>query len=242
MNKVIVMMTLKQFWSRKVRILLVVVIMAIPVIMDVMYRQVSHTKVLTEAEFFFTLPMLALIVGAGIVGQDISDGILPSIFSRPIKRWTYVFSKWLTVSTIVVALTLLSLGCHFLFISCVTHNLVEHIPETVSRVVLKAFGTTSVLILLSSLLPGAADVGVILLICVATFAMLTLGACFNVPGMIVTAASFNAVVFPSFEFIYIRSLQSLFSIEVGRYVAIVLLCLSVSVLLVNQKELSYGSS
>jgi ABC-type transport system involved in multi-copper enzyme maturation permease subunit len=242
MNKTIMMMTIKQFWSRKARILIAAVFLIFPFVMDVMMRQVHHEKILSAAGSASVVPLLVLVIGAGIIGQDVSDGILPSILSRPIERWKYVFSKWFAISFLVIGLAVITLCCHVIYAYCVTSSLPTEIATTLASIVLTSFGTMSVMLLLSSLLPGAADVGVVLLLCVAGFVMTMLEVSLKIPGMMAAASNIYALLFPSFDPGDIKSLQSLFSIEVGRYVSVVLVCLCGSIILVNQKELSYGSN
>jgi ABC-2 type transport system permease protein len=50
------------------------------------------------------LPVVALIVGAGVLGSEIDDGTIVHILSKPIPRWRIVLSK-LAVAVGVTALT-----------------------------------------------------------------------------------------------------------------------------------------
>jgi len=41
---------------------------------------------------------LTLILAAGIIGQDVSSGVLQLVLARPVTRREYVVSRWLSVS------------------------------------------------------------------------------------------------------------------------------------------------
>lgn len=243
MNKSIALMTIKQLLNRPVRLLLLAGFVGLPLLIDVMNRQMGFKDHTSSGMVIINTTMFVLIIGAGIIGQDISDGILPLIFSRPIKRWQYILTKWLAVAFMASMVGFLNLFLHLLFAHGFTLELVKGImPFDLAQIVLLAMGTTSVMLLLSSLLPGAADVGVILLVCAACYVITILQHFFHVPGMEDTANNIFAVLFPYLDPGDIHTLRQLLSIEIGRYFAVVLVCLSGSALLVNQKEFSYGSN
>lgn len=114
------------------------------------------------------------------------------------------------------------------------------ILDLLQSLVLSA-GTTSVILLFSSLMPGAADIGVILLIQALTLVMILLEQAFHVPGMREAAENINAVIFLNFDVSDIKTWRDLCTIEVGRYFAVLLVCLTGATVLINQKEISYGS-
>jgi ABC-type transport system involved in multi-copper enzyme maturation permease subunit len=243
-NKTIALMTIKQLRHRPARLLVLTGFLGFPLLFDIMNKQMEPYQHPSNGMVIGNTIMLALIVAAGIIGQDISDGILPLIFSRPIKRWHYVLTKWLTVVFIVSALSCVNLFCHLLVCYGFTVDIFRAVGTSdLLQIVLMSAGTTSVMLLLSSLLPGAADLGVILLISAACILLMLMQSSLHVPGMEATANVIFAVLYPSFDpgDIHIHSLHSLLSVEVGRYFAVVLVCLSGSIVLVNQKELSYGS-
>ena len=39
--------------------------------------------------------LLVLVLGAGIIGRDVSTGVLQVLFTRPISRTEYVISRWM---------------------------------------------------------------------------------------------------------------------------------------------------
>ena len=242
MNKSIALMTIKQLANLPVRLVLLAGFVAFPLLIDVMTRQMGYKHLASSEMVVANTSMFVLIIGAGVIGQDVTDGILPLIFSRPLKRWQYTLTKWMTVALLASVVALFNLLCHLAFAHGITVELIQNIaPLDIAQILLLSMGTTAVMLLLSSLLPGAADIGVILLLCAACFVMTILEHALHVPGMEETATNIFAMLFPSFELRELYNWRSLLNIEVGRYLCIVLLCISGSVLLVNQKEISYGS-
>ncbi len=188
------------------------------------------------------VPCCVLVIGAGIVGQDISDGILPLILSRPIMRFQYLISKWLAVAALATVAGLFDTFLHLL-ISYGFSSLIFQNFELIwiAQMFIVAAGCAAVMLLLSCLLPGAADVGIILLLGALWFLLITMQHVLHIPGMEEVGQQILAVIFPSFDVADITSFRSLLSIDVGRYFAVVCLSLWASVLVMNQKELSYGS-
>lgn len=101
----------------------------------------------------------SLVLGAGIIGQDISSGVLQLLFVRPIKRTNYLLSKWIAISTLSFAV------CFFQMIVFIGKLAIFHddisskavADGLVERFVL-CFTTSATLVLFSSLSSGMADV------------------------------------------------------------------------------------
>jgi ABC-type transport system involved in multi-copper enzyme maturation permease subunit len=122
---------------------------------------------------------LAIILGTGIIGRDLSSGVLPLVFARPISRAKYVFSKWLTLSLTAIILA---------FAQCVVIHLFSFLfsPDTFSNeafliacadVLFVCFGFSAVMVLFSALKSGSfAGTGIWLLLLLLVAAMLQYGA------------------------------------------------------------------
>jgi len=103
---------------------------------------------------FFMLPFI-FALGTGILGKDISSGVLSTVFSRPLARTKYVMAKWLALSVatsaIAVALALCEqtvVSVTFMYMPDV--NLLTTIAERVSL----CFGLSATMVGLSSLFAG----------------------------------------------------------------------------------------
>ncbi|MGD9685170.1 MAG: ABC transporter permease subunit [Candidatus Obscuribacterales bacterium] len=188
------------------------------------------------------VPLFVLIIGAGLLGQDLSDGILPLALSRPIRRWRYVLSKYLAVSSLATALSLLNLTLLWFQVQGLRFDNVGF-DEVVFflQVPINAFGTGAVLLLFSSILPGAADVAVIILLTLFMLLLSILEEVLRIPGMNEISTNLSKLVYPTIQLEEMVSMRSLICLDVGLYLTVVILCLTGAVLIINQKELSYGS-
>lgn len=69
--------------------------------------------VINELGFAVVLPVMALIVGAGVLGSEIDDGTLAHILAKPVSRTSIVISKLvvaIAVLMVTVALPLYAVG------------------------------------------------------------------------------------------------------------------------------------
>ena len=97
-------------------------------------------------------------LGAGLLGRDLSDGILPLIFSRPVSRAAYVLSRWAGLVLAVAAIMALDAALGTSFVGRVGHevDLLAFLAGFgLSLLVVAA--TAALLTLLSSLAPGHGD-------------------------------------------------------------------------------------
>lgn len=103
---------------------------------------------------------LTLALAAGMIGQDVSSGVLHLLFARPVTRSQYVLSRWLSVTIAASALAILQLAAAWMLLSMRGHP-----PETQPMVlmmaqrVLEVVQIAAVMALLSSLVNGVGDLG-----------------------------------------------------------------------------------
>src|SRR5512140_2374400 len=57
----------------------------------------------SSASFFH--PLIAVTLASGILGLDISSGVLALVFTRPVARRVYALSKWASVTVIAAVLS-----------------------------------------------------------------------------------------------------------------------------------------
>ena len=102
----------------------------------------------------------AVMLSAGLIGQDVSAGVLQLLFARPVRRWEYVFSRWFAFSLMAVALVAVqvAIGASFLALRGVPIGIDAVAMHTASQI-LAAVGGVSVFTLLSSLIGGLAYYG-----------------------------------------------------------------------------------
>jgi ABC-type transport system involved in multi-copper enzyme maturation permease subunit len=184
-----------------------------------------------------------LVIGAGIIGQDLSAGVLQLMFARPVTRMSYVVSRWLGCMGLAVALTVIQVLSGWLLLQ------VRGMPAEAGTAlafgatqVLAAIGIVSVLTLFSSLIGGFGDLGLYLL---ATI----LGGVMSAGGQIAGAAwarhtgeEIGRFLAPAPDIGRMIQATSPSWFEITSFVSTIVLCLAVAVWLINRRELSYASS
>lgn len=105
-----------------------------------------------------TATMFTFVLGAGMIGGDVSSGAFQLLFARPVSRTGYVLSRWLAVG---LGATLLHLAQMLLATLILISNdafegwgaMGRHVAEQG----LEAFALAAVIAAFSSLLPGIGD-------------------------------------------------------------------------------------
>lgn len=118
MNTAIIGLTARQLLGQK-RTLLMLGAAALPLVIAILYRlssndtnqpQFTARGLLGQLVIGTLLPLAALIFGTAALGSEIEDGTAVYLLSKPIPRWTVLFSKllvaWLVTSALVVVTTL----------------------------------------------------------------------------------------------------------------------------------------
>jgi ABC-type transport system involved in multi-copper enzyme maturation permease subunit len=207
---------------------------------------------------------LAIILGTGIIGRDLSSGVLPLVFARPISRAQYVFTKWLTLSLTAIILA---------FAQCLVIHLFSALfsPDTFSNaafliacadVLLVCFGFAGVMVLFSALKSGSfAGTGIWLLSLLLVAAMLQYGARQPVPvqpnmqgGSVIMINLLNGLIpianqVGSFLLSFFANKTSIMEIypngvdwlSVTAYLSNLALALVLAIYLMNRRELTYAT-
>lgn len=108
-----------------------------------------------ETYLFHPLYMLPFIMmlGAGIVGKDEASGVLGVVLARPIKRSTFIITKWLALSVMCSSISLLLLIVEQTAATVTFPYLVpnqEFVINAIGRVSL-CFGVSASMVALSSI-------------------------------------------------------------------------------------------
>ena len=184
----------------------------------------------------------AFLAAAGLIGQEVSSGVLTLAFARPMRRAEWVVGRWLGASAVAAALIVLQV------LVATAVSVMRHGDPTFQLVALKlldgvlaSVGLCAVLTMFSSLVPGLGDLGLLLL---GTF----LGGGLSAAGMhyqiswIARAGtevqSFLNVGLDPAPF-FGQGAISWFAVV--SYFSTLAICLVVAIHAVNRKELSYAS-
>lgn len=179
--------------------------------------------------------ILVLLLGAGSIGKEVSSGVLPLLFTRPLVRSRYVLAKWLALASAIALLSSATLLIEAAFMANRGVGLPgREVAAAVFNGVSVAFGTTAVLLFFSVLVPGYADVMV--------WAGLLLLPNFlqkYIPQRV--TEEWAAILRPSLDWGAINGGASVGWFHLFSYLSTVTLCLCLAALAANRKELSYAS-
>ncbi len=184
---------------------------------------------------------LTLVFAVGMIGQDVSSGVLQLILARPVRRSDYVLTRWLAVglgaSAASVAQTLLA------WAAMATHDLAPTLGViaqfTLGRE-LEIFGLAATMALLSCLIGGVGDLALFALVSVLGGLLGLIGQFRHSDLLIALSHELGALTSPRIEMAQLASGHpSWFAI--ATYASNLTLCLLVAIVVMNRKELSYAS-
>jgi ABC-type transport system involved in multi-copper enzyme maturation permease subunit len=99
---------------------------------------------------------LVLVLGTGIIGRDITSGLLPLILARPVTRAEYVLTKWLTLSIAASLITIIELTVvHGWFLFWDRSGIANlSFLAQVGTAIFTCTGLAAVIVMFSALRPG----------------------------------------------------------------------------------------
>ena len=242
MNRTLVFHTALQRALSPARVLLVATIMVFPALGLSFAPQLGLNLLQSGGT-------LGLVLGAGLIGQDVSSGVLQLLFARPVSRASYVFSRWLGVGALAAGAVVIQVALGAVVMA------LRGAPAPIGAVaglaleqVLAAFGVAGVLALFSSFLPGIGDLMAWLVMTVAGGLLQMIGGVLQTIGGVARSA---AVMRASEEWERFLSptlkLQETFGggriswFHLTSYLSTVTLCLALAILILNRRELSYAT-
>ena len=228
--------TLLQQRARSVpRMLLAFSFFTFPLLLLAFARGVGLTPLQTGQPF-------AIILAAGLIGQDVSSGTLQLLFARPITRAEYVVSRWLGAALAASCLSLvqIAIGAGLLALRGEAPG-AQDVAIVAGVQVIGAFGTVSVVLLFSTLLPGIGDI-IAMFVAGATGQVLQLGAqLFHAPWLARCGAELVRFVNPALDLHVFFGAGPVSWFEVVSYFSTVTLCVALAIVVMNRRELSYAT-
>ena len=185
---------------------------------------------------------LVLVLGAGMIGQDVSSGVLQLLFARPVRRPDYVVSRWLAVAIAASAVALLQLAVAVALMAA--RDSLPAAQEVLlygTGRVLESFGLAAVLALLSSLIPGFGDLALYLLFTMTAGVVQMAGQAKGWAWLDRLGGEFLATLVPTVDLTRVIHAAPLPWFPIVSYASTVTLCLVLAIVAVNRKELSYAS-
>jgi ABC-type Na+ efflux pump permease subunit len=179
--------------------------------------------------------LLTLILAAGSVGRDVSSGVLALLLTRPVVRTTYVVAKWTAVSSAAAGLSCLTLAVQAAVLRAKGVDIsASELWNATFASASSAAGLSALLVLLSVLLPGAADIA-------AWGALNLLG--FLAQRILPLRANteWRDFLQPKLGWVSTFGATPISWFGLTSYLSTVTLCLCLAALAMNRKEISYAS-
>jgi ABC-type transport system involved in multi-copper enzyme maturation permease subunit len=186
---------------------------------------------------------IALILSAGLIGQDLSSGVLQLLFARPIRRSEYVLNRWLAAASAATALSIARILVAAIILAA------RGMPASASSMAITAgndaitaFGITAVITLFSSLVGGFGDLALLFVSMISSQMLQGLGGLMQNPVVSRAGAELEGFLNPHVELAQCLTLSAFPWFMVVSYASTVALCLALAIVAMNQRELSYASA
>ncbi len=187
--------------------------------------------------------MLALVLAAGLIGQDLSSGVLQLLFARPVRRSDYVTHRWFAVGLGATALSLARMALGVLILAARRHSPSAHdVLLFAANDVLVIFGLAALVTLFSSLLPGFGDLALLLVTYIMSGSMQAIGQFTGTGWASRIGAEIGGFIAPRLDLtpFFAGTEPSWFA--VAAYLSTVTACLALAIVVLNRRELSYAST
>lgn len=150
----------RQSFHRLLTLALPLAFIAIRLAFDVsmlLYTKFRAPPIMLRPEEMFLIP---LSLGVATIGRDASEGLLPVLLTRPIRRSTYVLGHWAALGTVASFWCLVHLLLQWVLIQMSTYHppeLFEVMDNALGRVSL-CFGMAAALVCFSARLPAYGNI------------------------------------------------------------------------------------
>ncbi len=224
MNATLIAACWRERLSRPVAVVLLVILMVLGLVVSV------STKSLADVTLGLTL-----VLGAGLVGRDVSSGSLALLLTRPLRRSEYLLSRWFAGSLAAATLGVVQLALQFLLLRLRSVELTGGaLAYECARAVSLAFGLTATLVFLSTLVRGIGDVGLWLVAVIVASVLAPAGA-------VRASDELLALMVPRVDWGQSLNAQPIAWFPIVSFVSSLVLYLALGIVILNRKELSYAS-
>jgi len=235
MNQTLIAALLRQRMRSPARMALALAFFVFPLLAVAFARGVGLAPLRTGSAYAF-------LMGAGLIGQDVSSGTLQLLFARPVTRAEYALSRWLggSLGASCLVMVQLAIGVALLALHSEPPT-ARDLAIFAGEQLLVAFGTTSVLLLFSAVLPGVGDF-LAVIVAGALGQTLQLGAAlFKAPWLARGGEEVGRFLGPSLDLAQLFGGGPVSWFEVVSYFSTVTLCLALAIVILNRRELSYAT-
>ena len=236
MNATIVLATMRQRFTSPIRLLIVLLLGWTPMLAIVVAPRTGFAAL---GDCYF----IALALSAGMIGQDVASGTLQLLLARPVTRAQYVFSRWAAVASATFLIAVLQAIVAALIM------LLRGVPVPwdqagmfLANGALVALGTAAVMALLSALVSGLGDLGLLLLVFFSAQVLEKVGMFKSWEWLVRGAGELLRGLKPEVPLASLVQGGPVPWLAVVSYLSTVTLCLALAVVVMNRRELSYASS
>ena len=236
MNPALIVYFLKERLLSPIRLGLLALFLVIPLVSRVIHPECDLPG---TADVFW----LVLILGAGIIGRDLSSGVLQLLLARPIRRSTYVLSRWTALGSAAGALGFL-LWALTLLIAVIHGSELPALREILFNLIelqFAAFGVAAVLVFFSSCLGGFGDLALFLVGGMVISLLGMVGRWRHIPVLLVLAKHLFISLMPHLELAPLFKGEHDALVLLVSWISTVTLSLALAIVLMNRKEFSYAS-
>jgi len=189
-----------------------------------------------------TAGTIALIVAAGGIGQDVSAGTLQLILVRPVTRSEYLFSRWLAASLAAIGMTfvLIAIGVVILFLRQAPPQGAE-VASLALGSITAATGNAAVVIMLSALAAGLADIGIYFAAFISAQILAGLASIEHWTWLTAAVGQLQKVLSPEVSFAWLGRSAPVPWFALVSWASTVTLALAIGIASLNRRELSYAA-
>ncbi|MEK7270645.1 MAG: ABC transporter permease subunit [Planctomycetota bacterium] len=236
MNRAIVAATLRQRFTSPMRVALLL-FFSLPPLLGALFMPAAGLSLLGDSYG------VALVFAAGMIGQDVSSGTLQLLLARPVRRSEYVLSRGLAavLGTLAVVWTQIAIAVLLLAARGATPA-TRDVLALAGGDALLAIGMAAVMALLSSLVPGLADLGLLLITNVTASALGAFAQFKHWEALARGAQEIGRFLKPEVSLAPLLLGGAVSWFEVVSWLSTVTLCLALAIVVTNRRELSYASS
>lgn len=156
---------------RPKRLLIALLLILLPPILGGVWRMVAPMEVFDPGDvydsitmflvFSFTMPILAVVYGTGVVSQELEGRTIIYLLIRPYPRWRILLSKFLVCLLVIFTITALSIVALALVLFGPTHFAEAGVSKDIPALFMGTLTYSSLFLLLGAAIPKPLTFGLI---------------------------------------------------------------------------------
>jgi ABC-type transport system involved in multi-copper enzyme maturation permease subunit len=185
--------------------------------------------------------LIALLFAVGMIGQDVSSGVLQLVLARPVTRTEYVLNRWLAVAigASIASLAQVAIAWGLLGLNGVAPS-AQAIGLFVVEREIQIFGVAGTMALFSSLMSGVADLALYAILFILGGILSMVGQLQNARVVIAAGGEVVALLSPKVDLAAFASGAPPWH-ALATWASNLTLCLLLAIVVMNRKELSYAA-